>query len=198
MILPLFPLNTVLFPGALLPLKVFETRYMDMVRRCLKDNTSFGVCLIREGEETDAGALPETIGCMAEIVDWEMPQLGILYLRALGTRRFEVLARRSQANGLLVGEVRLLPDVPTRRLPEAYGDVADILERLIQDLGGAQHFAEPFLFDDAAWVSYRMAEILPFDPDEKQRLLETEDTEVRLAAAQDFVMRYSLGDRRGV
>ena len=106
--LPIFPLNTVLFPGGVLPLRVFEPRYMDMVKACLKDASPFGVCLIREGQETGKPAVPETIGCTARIIDWDMEQLGVLQIRTLGEERFHIIGSRDNGKGLILAEVETM------------------------------------------------------------------------------------------
>src|SRR5258706_3015917 len=98
--LPLFPLNTVLFPGGRLPLRVSEQRYMGMAKTCLKDGTPFGVCLIREGSEVGKPAVPAGVGTLARITDWDMPQLGLLQVVARGEGRFRILERRVERDGL--------------------------------------------------------------------------------------------------
>src|SRR5258706_15580178 len=106
--LPLFPLNPVLFPGGRLPLRIFEQRYMEMAKACLRDGSPFGVCLIREGAEVGAPATPVDIGCLARIAEWDMEQLGVLQVVARGERRFRVLERRAQADGLLRASIEPL------------------------------------------------------------------------------------------
>ena len=108
--IPIFPLNTVLFPGGVLPLRVFEARYMDMTRECMRKGAPFGVCLIREGREVGAAAVPHTIGCLANIADWDMQQLGLLQLRTVGGSRFRILSQQIAGNGLITAEVELLAD----------------------------------------------------------------------------------------
>ena len=98
---PIFPLNTVLFPGGLLPLRVFEARYMDMTRECLKRNEPFGVCLIRQGSEVGAPAVPEGVGCLAKIQECDMQQQGILNLKTRGSQRFRILERQTSTQGLI-------------------------------------------------------------------------------------------------
>jgi Lon protease-like protein len=112
--IPIFPLNTVLFPGGVLPLRVFEARYMDMTRECMRKGAPFGVCLIREGREVGAAAVPHTIGCLANIADWDMQQLGLLQLRTLGGSRFRILSQQIAGNGLITAEVELLADEDER------------------------------------------------------------------------------------
>jgi len=105
--MPIFPLGTVLFPGGVLPLKIFEQRYLDMTKACLRDGTSFGICLIREGREVGAPAVPSSVGCIARIREWDMPQLGIFLLITEGTERFRLGGSRIDRSGLLIGEDKL-------------------------------------------------------------------------------------------
>jgi Lon protease-like protein len=165
-------LNTVLFPGGVLPLKIFEQRYLEMTKTCLRDNAPFGACLIREGSEVGTPAVPERIGCLAAIVEWEMPQLGLFHLLARGRERFRIVQTRTAANGLISADVEPLPaaaappqvDVTCRRL----------LEQIIGKVG-AERFPAPIELDDADWVAFRLAEILPIDLAQKQSLLEMDD-----------------------
>ena len=106
--IPLFPLRTVLFPGGRLPLRIFEQRYLQMAKACLRHEQPFGVCLIREGREVGEPALPEEVGCMARIVEWDMPQFGVLQVVARGERRFRIQSRRVQADGLALASAQLL------------------------------------------------------------------------------------------
>jgi len=177
---PLFPLNTVLFPGGVLPLRVFEARYMDMARQCLREKSMFGVCLIREGAEVGKPAVPEQIGCQARIVQCDMQQMGVLELLSQGVERFRVISTRANSQGLLLAEVQPLPaEVPTS-VPPQYAACAKLLERFIAEHGAAI-FAEPHQIDNASWVGYRLAEILPFPPAERQKLLAMEDSLARLS-----------------
>jgi Lon protease-like protein len=188
---PIFPLGTVLFPGALLPLKIFEVRYIDMAKECLKAGSPFGVCLIREGEEVGAPAVPEPVGCFARIADCDVEELGILKVRAAGLDRFRIVARETSRAGLIVGEVEALAAEP--EAPEAPGlaDSAEFLRKVIAGIG-PDRFAEPFHFDDATWVSFRLAEILPLRSDVKQKLLELTDATLRLAVLHKFLRQQRL------
>ena len=114
--IPLFPLNTVLFPGGPLPLRIFETRYIDMVKDCVKDDAPFGVLLIREGGETGA-ATTHTVGTLARITDWYQGSDGLLGVTAVGERRFRLLSSERLASGLNVGQIEVLPDEPSMPLP---------------------------------------------------------------------------------
>ena len=183
--LPIFPLNTVLFPGGLLPLRIFEARYMDMARECMKRATPFGVCLIREGREVGSPAVPEEVGCLAEILDWDMQELGLLQLRTRGGQRFRMRDHRVAEQGLIRATVALIADEPDAELPEQYGPCADLLRMVVADKSTAV-FAEPHRFDDAAWVGYRLTEILPVPLAAKQKLLELDDSGSRL----EILFRY--------
>jgi len=189
--LPIFPLNTVLFPGGLLPLRVFETRYMDMTGDCMKRGKPFGICLIREGREVGAAAVPEEVGCLAHIVDWDMKELGVLQISTLGGRRIRLGERRVAGDGLIRATTTLIDDEPDEALPEQYTPCADLLRMVVADRSHAV-FAEPHLFDDAAWVGYRLTEILPVPLAAKQKLLELDDNRSRL----EILFRYL--EKRGL
>jgi len=157
---PIFPLNTVLFPGGLLPLRVFEARYMDMTRDCLKRNEPFGVCLIRQGSEVGAPAVPEGVGCLAKIQECDMQQQGILNLKTRGSQRFRILERETSTQGLISAGVELIEPDASVAVPEQFSACARLLEMVVADQGKSV-FAEPHAFEDAAWVGYRLTEILP-------------------------------------
>jgi len=188
---PLFPLNTVLFPGGLLPLRIFEQRYLEMAKACLRDGTPFGVCLIREGAEVGTPAIHEDLGCLARITHWDMQQLGLLQVVAQGGERFRLLARRVLADGLILADIEILAedaDVPT---PESFRACRQLLERIAAE-HGEQLFARPFLFDSSAWVGARLAEVLPLPVDAKQKLLEINDCMQRLEIIQRLLMESAL------
>jgi Lon protease-like protein len=169
--LPLFPLGAVLFPGGLLPLRLFEQRYLTMAKACLRDGTPFGVCRIREGSEVGAPATPEDVGCIARIVQWDMQHLGVLQITAQGSERFRILARRVQDDGLARADVELLPPEADAPLPAPLSVCRELLERLVAE-HGERVFAKPFRLDSCAWVGARLAEILPLPGPFKQQLLE--------------------------
>jgi Lon protease-like protein len=177
--LPLFPLNAVLFPGGALPLKIFEQRYVEMTKRCVRDGSGFGVCLIREGAEVGEPALPAAIGCSAFIAQWELPHPNLFHLLARGARRFRVVQTEVAALGLIMAEVELLPDEADPGPPDPL--CRDILEQLIERIG-AERFSDGVRLDDAAWVGYRLAEILPLSAQARQHLLEQDSAQARLAA----------------
>ena len=167
-----------LFPGGRLPLRIFESRYMEMAKACLKDGSAFGVCLIREGAEVGAPATPSDVGTLARIVTWDMPQLGVLHVAARGERRFRILERRVQPDGLTRASIELLGEDADAPVPESAGFSAKLLERVIE-----QHpelLERPHRLDSCSWVSSRLAELLPLPLEAKQALLELDDARTRL------------------
>jgi uncharacterized protein len=134
---PIFPLNTVLFPGGLLPLKIFEQRYLDMTRDCLRDGTPFGVFLIREGWEVGTPASCEEVGCLASISQWEMPQLSIFHLLVEGREKVRIREKRAEANGLIRGEVELLPEESPIPLSPQFQRCAEVLKMIIKKRAGS-------------------------------------------------------------
>ena len=193
--LPLFPLKTVLYPGGMLPLKVFEQRYIDMAKTCLSEDRPFGVCLITQGEEvaTPEGATPAiaSVGTLARITDWDMPQLGILHIATRGGLRFQIRAHAKASSGLVQGEVTTLADEPAMPLAEEYQPLARLLD-LIATRVGPQNFPELRNYDDASWVGYRLAEFLPLPLTIKQSMLEINDAGMRLQVLQKFLAQQGV------
>ncbi len=189
--IPLFPLGTVLFPGGLLPLKLFEQRYLEMAKACLRDESNFGVCGIRQGAEVGAPAVPFEVGCVAKIIHWDMPQLGILHIIALGVKRFRVQSYASRGDGLLIGEVAIIPNDATEILTSEFSGCVEVLKAIISGVG-EQHFHAPLQFDDATWVSNRLAEVLPLPLPEKQPLLEMQNTHKRLERLTKILSQQGL------
>jgi Lon protease-like protein len=173
----IFPLATVLYPGGTLPLRIFEQRYLEMTKICIRDERPFGVCLIREGAEVGEPAVPENVGCLARIEQWDMPQLGLFQLIARGGERFRLKDKRIAPNGLMSASIeRIAPDSPAAHIDAACSKVLKlIIERM-----GASSFPSPLELDDASWVGYRLAEVLPLDMRVKQELLEMQDAGERL------------------
>jgi uncharacterized protein len=186
---PLFPLGTVLFPDGQLSLKVFEQRYVDMTKICLRDQQPFGVCLIREGREVGEAAVPEPVGCLATIVHWDMPQLGLFHLLAQGGQRFRIRETRVAPNQLISATISLIPpDSGTEAVDAA---CRSVLETVIRE-AGAERFPSPIRLDDAAWVGYRLAEILPLEGNIKQALLELTDAAERLARLKSILVERGI------
>jgi Lon protease-like protein len=177
--LPLFPLHTVLFPGGLLPLRVFEPRYLDMVGRCMRESAEFGVVLIVSGEEAGAVAELAAIGTSARIVDFNSLPDGLLGLMCRGSRRFRLRGHRIQSDGLLIGAVDWLAEAPPSALAIEHEPLAQLLRRVLEELGDtARHLDADF--DDAEWVSNRLAEFLPLERPVQQSLLELADPQERM------------------
>ena len=183
--IPLFPLNTVLFPGGPLPLRIFEPRYLDMLSRCMKDGAPFGVLLIREGEEAGPATTWE-VGTLAKVTDWYQGSDGILGVTAIGTERFRLLRADRQADGLNVGEIEILPELSSQPLPAEHAPLASILVHVLDEFGLLYEGLERH-YDDAAWVAYRVIEVLPVALEKKQACLESEDVLECLKYAQQMV-----------
>lgn len=177
--LPLFPLQTVLFPGGLLPLRIFEPRYVDMVSRCLRDEGSFGVVLILDGAEVGAVGELAGVGCSTRIVDFHQLPDGLLGLMCRGERRFRLHGRSTTADGLHVGKVEWLVEGPDVPLTGAQQSLGRVLKQVVDEYGQLARFLQPD-FEHAAWVSYRFAELLPLSRDQQQNLLEMDDPAERL------------------
>ncbi len=175
---PLFPLNTVLFPGGPLPLRIFEPRYLGLVSQCLKSDKPFGVLLIRDGGETGP-ATTYNVGTLARITDWYQGSDGLLGITAIGEQRFRLIASERQDDGLNIGDIETLDYESVTPLPEEYQEMAAILAGVLDDLGRSYESLDRH-FDDASWVTSRFVEILPIDLEEKQRCLEQSDPVERL------------------
>ncbi len=178
--IPLFPLNAVLFPDGPLPLRIFEARYIDLVRRCLRENTGFGVVLIREGAEAGDGPTETSdVGTYARIVDFSGEPDGLLGIEARGERRFRILARSRARDGLNLAEIEWLPEEIRMPMPEEFSDLGPALDYVMTQVGDPYESLDRRL-DDAAWVAGRLAEILPLPPPHKQHCLELDDPVERL------------------
>jgi Lon protease-like protein len=176
--LPLFPLNTVLFPGGPLALRIFEPRYLDMVSQCMRGQHGFGVVLIEEGSEAGAANFATT-GTRAEIVDWDRGRDGLLSLMAKGHERFTVSQSHREADGLYVGRIAPLPLERAVPVPERYLRLSRLLARLLEGDEPIYDDLETRL-SDATWVGFRLAELLPLAMPTKQSLLESSDAIGRL------------------
>jgi hypothetical protein len=176
--IPLFPLHTVLYPGGPLPLRIFEPRYLDMISACLKNDSPFGVVLIKDGSET-GDARTYDVGTLAHIDDWYQGSDGLLGITAIGEQRFRLLQSMRQNDGLIIGEVELLATDAPQEMPEEFRPLAQILAGVLDDLGKLYESLEKN-YEDAGWVAYRFAEILPISPQQKQSCLETDDPMQRL------------------
>ena len=183
--IPIFPLNTVLFPGGPLPLRVFETRYVDMVSQCLKDDSPFGVLLIKDGFEAGP-ATTHNVGSLAKISDFYQGSDGLLGITAIGGQRFRLVSSERQSDGLNIGVVELIDPEPSLPLAEEFSFLPKILENVLDDLG-LLYESRTRHFDDAVWVTYRFIEILPIDLQAKQESLESSDTRARLQLVNELL-----------
>jgi len=188
--IPLFPLNSVLFPGGALALRIFERRYLDLVRDCARSGGGFGVCMILHGREAGEPAVPAAVGTLARIVDFCTLPDGLLGISAQGGERFHVDSSRVRDNGLAHGVVRFWPDEPVIPLPPEFGLLGQILERLLDQMGGPFAKAERALYDNASWVGFRLAEALPLENRERQHLLQMTDPLDRLAQLMHYLPRF--------
>ena len=178
--LPLFPLSSVLFPGGNLALRIFEPRYLDLVRRCGRTGDGFGICLLMEGGEVGVAKATATIGTEASIIDFAMTDEGLLAITVHGGRRFEILGTRVQDDGLVVGTARWLPEPPPAVLRDEHHLLSLLLARVMDKAGIDHDGAGKGDLADAAWVGWRLAEWLPLTAHDRQRLLELDDPHARL------------------
>ena len=191
--LPLFPLQTVLFPEGLLELKIFEARYLDLMSRCMRESRPFGVVCLKSGGESrtpnEAVSLHE-VGTLAELIEVDAAQAGILIVRCRGTHRFTLGSSRQQADGLWLGDASALADDPVVAPGASHAHIVKSLADAIAALEaqGAKPFLEPHRFDDAGWVANRWCEILPLPSDARQRLMTLADPASRLDIV-DSLMR---------
>jgi Lon protease-like protein len=200
--LPLFPLNTVLFPKGMLPLRVFEARYIDMVRNCMKDHAPFGVVLIKSGKEVGAPAEPESVGCLATIQQWDMAELGVLLLRTQGGERFRIVETRTAVNLLLEARVEMIAPDESGPVSDAHLACASALKTVIENInlkisaeqGAATEspFSQPFELENAGWVANRWCEILPISNQAKQKLLEVENGQGRLNIVYQYLQQHQI------
>ena len=184
----LFPLNSVLFPGGPLPLRIFETRYTDMVRRCMREDSGFGVVLIRAGAEGGEVASTAEVGTLARIVDFYPLPDRLLGITCRGERRFRVLRRWRDGSGLNMAEVSWLEAPPPVAVPEEFHHLAELIRKVLPELGELYEGTEPRL-DDADWVGCRLVEILPISLGDKQACLELDDPVARLARLAPLIRR---------
>lgn len=178
--LPLFPLSTVILPGGLFVLRLFEPRYLDMVSACFKREQGFGICLIRDGGEAGAPAMPYGTGTEVRIVDWAQQSDGLLGITVLGECKIRIHALSVQDDGLVIGdEVVRLPAEPAEPVGEEFAHLVDILRMVLNQLAPAIHYDAP-QWNDAAWVGGRLTELLPLPPRVRQHLLEMDSPTGRL------------------
>ena len=206
--LPLFPLGTVLFPGGVLPLRIFEVRYLDMVGKCRKADAPFGVVSLTSGSEVrkpggDAESFA-AVGTLAVIREFESPQSGLLQIECVGTQRFRVRRTELQKHGLWIAEVEAVLDDAAIEIPDDLQHTATALRRLVDTLearrraqgGGAVRLpiGEPYLFNDCGWVANRWCELVPMQLELRQRLMELESPLMRLELVSDLLARAGIAE----
>jgi Lon protease-like protein len=206
--LPLFPLQTVLFPGGVLPLRIFEVRYLDLIQRCQKEGAPFGVVCLKQGSEVrqapaaGEAALAEvfhSIGTLAHIEMYERPQPGLMLIRCRGGRRFRLLRSEQMKHGLWTGEAEYLDEDPVVPVPQDLVPVRVGLQRLLQHMQTqAQPDDElpiqgPLQWDDCGWVAHRWCDILPVSPQLKQQFLAVDNPLIRLELVGDLLARLKIG-----
>ncbi len=187
--LPVFPLGSILFPGGELSLRIFESRYMEMAKSCLKNSAPFGIALISDGDEVGSPAIPESVGTVARIVEWDMRELGILQVRVCGDSRFRISTSSVTQSGLIIGEVTLIPDDLHVDCPELPPCAAFLRKVLAQS---KSETTMPPRYDDAGWVSFRITELLPFNNTVKQKMLELTNAHMRLEVLHRFLSSQQL------
>jgi len=185
--LPLFPLHSVLVPGAALGLRVFEPRYLDLVRECGRSGGTFGICLILEGSEAGAPATPAAWGTEAVIEDFDRDADGLLALRVRGARRFHVRQVRVRDNGLVVATVDWQDDDPAAPLRPEHALMRDVLAGILEQAGSDPYAVPKTRMEDAGWIGWRLAELLPLDDHQRLGLLQEPDPHARLQQILEFV-----------
>lgn len=193
--IPLFPLGTVLFPDGVIALKIFEARYLDMIKQCLREKTEFGVVSLIKNTSNNNEDEPPTfanIGTLALIEDFDPVQPALYMTKSFGTQRFKLLHSTQQDNGLWVGEVELLDKDPQIPIPQEHRGVAKLLDEIIsviqsEDLLGDAPFKKPFRTDDCGWVSNRLAELLPISLAQKNHLLAQTNPRIRLDLITEII-----------
>ena len=208
--LPLFPLGTVLYPGGLLPLQIFEVRYLDMIGKCHKAGAPFGIISLTEGSEVrrpkDSGPSGDgfaneafgSVGTLASITEFSVPQPGLMMIRCVGTQRFEISAREKLKHGLWIANVTRLDDDQVVPVPEDLQRTANALGKLIKSLqerkvpDDQMPLLAPYQLEDCGWVANRWCELLPMPVDLKQRLMELDNPLLRLELVSDILDRTGI------
>ena len=184
--LPLFPLSSIVLPGGQLPLRIFEPRYLSMVRGCLRTESDFGICLIEKGSEVGQLANPYPYGTRVQIVDWDLDESGLLMIVTQGVQRFRTVDTSITSEGFLLGDVELLSPEPEVSVPPEYSGLSQLLQRALENVGPLMEYKESD-FTDAVWVSSRLVELLPMSAAERHDLVAIGDSIERLAALQHYI-----------
>ncbi|OYO29278.1 LON peptidase substrate-binding domain-containing protein [Janthinobacterium sp. PC23-8] len=199
--IPLFPLNTVLYPDGYLPLQIFEVRYLDMIRKCITGEQPFGVVQLLDGAEVRQPGQHETlaqVGTLARVIDWAAPLSGLLQIKCMGTERFQIVSSEQRKTGLWMAQVALLPADMAVPVPREQQNVADALGALIRTLQEQKiprdqmPIQPPYRLDECGWVANRWCELLSLTPVQKQLLLSQENPVLRLELIQDTLSENGL------
>lgn len=199
--IPLFPLNTVLYPDGYLPLQIFEVRYLDMIRKCIMGEQPFGVVQLLDGTEVRKPGQHETlaqVGTLARVIEWAAPLSGLLHIKCMGTQRFRVLHSERLQHGLWMAQVEMLPFDKVIALPQEQQNVANALGALIRTLQEQKipvdqmPMQPPYRLDESGWVANRWCELLSLTPMQKQLLLSQDNPVLRLELVQDALSEHGL------
>lgn len=204
-LIPLFPLGTVLFPDGVLPLRIFEVRYLDMIGKCRKAGTPFGVVSLTSGTEVrKAGATAESfsaVGTLASIRTFDSPQSGLIQIECVGTQRFRILSSELQKHGLWMAETEVLLDDVALEIPDDLQHTATALQRLIDTLEARRSaqgdevrlpIGAPYRLNDCGWVANRWCELVPMQAELRQRLMELDSPLMRLELVSDLLARTGI------
>ena len=184
--LPLFPLSSIVLPGGQLPLRIFEPRYLSMVRGCLKTESDFGICLIEKGSEVGKLSTPYPYGTRVHIIDWDVDDSGLLMIVTRGEQRFRTVDTSVTPDGYLLGEVELLSMEQETSVPPEYSGLAELLQRALENVGPLMEYKASD-FTDAVWVSSRLVELLPMSASERHDFVAIGDPVERLAMLQLYI-----------
>ncbi len=193
--IPLFPLGTVLFPDGVIALKIFEARYLDMIKQCLREKTEFGVLSVIKNSdlsEEDVSLSFSNIGTLAQIEDFDPIQPALYMTKSFGTQRFKLISSKQEVNGLWIGQVELLANDPLIPIPQEHQKVVKLLDEIIsviksENLLGDAPFKKPYKVDDCGWVSNRLAELLPLSLAQKNHLLAQTNPRIRLDLITEII-----------
>ena len=175
--LPIFPLRTILFPDSKLPLRIFEPRYIDMVSRCMREDSEFGIILSRESTDPKMFETYDT-GTLAKIIDWDQGEDGLLGITTMGTQKFRLKGLNKQEDGLNIGAIERIEREGDYKPTKEFRHLVELLQAILDDIN--IYSDDEKNFDSAAWISYRFAEILPLRIEDKQKCLEIDDPIIRL------------------
>lgn len=199
--MPLFPLNTVLFPGGHLPLQIFELRYLDLIRRCMRENTPFGVITLMDGHEVrrpDEAPLFADTGTLAVVEHCDAPMPSLLKISTRGTQRFRLHSVAQEKNGLWVGQIERQSDDADVDIPEHLAAASQMLEQLVETLNSGEIPAEqvpvkpPLDFESCSWVANRWCELLPMQKATRLQLLALDNPLLRLELVNDVLEEQGL------